>query len=139
MKLLDTVKTSLSFATALLIITSFTSCATEPYSFNDWDYDDDLYLDEDEFYSGLGDLGYYDMWDYNGDDYLTEDEWNEGVDQYLGAYDPDDYGDFSEWDDDDERLSEDEFETNIFDTADLNDDDQVDEEELDTWYDDDLD
>ncbi|HEX6983058.1 MAG TPA: hypothetical protein VF181_09880 [Balneolaceae bacterium] len=121
--------------TALIILISvaFISCAVEP--FDDYDYDDDLLLDEEEFDSALGDIGYYDAWNFNGEDYLDEEEWDEGVDIYLVDYEADDVGDFSEWDENGNgMLSEEEFKNSLFDTIDMDDDEQISDEEFDNWY-----
>lgn len=126
---------SLQINCLLVILISFViiSCAAEP--FDDYDYDDDLLLDEEEFDSALGNIGYYDAWNYNGEGYLDEDEWDEGVDIYLVDYEEDDIGDFSEWDEDgDGMLSEEEFKTGLFETIDVDDDEQISDEEFDDWY-----
>lgn len=129
------IKTTASF----FIILLFTSCAVYPDTIDDWDYNDDLYLDNDEFQSALDDVGYYDAWNYDGEDYITEDEWNEGVDDFFGAYHSDDFGTFADWDvDGDGLLSDDEFEEGVFKTVDLNDDGQIVDDEFDEWYDEDI-
>ncbi|HEX6983057.1 MAG TPA: hypothetical protein VF181_09875 [Balneolaceae bacterium] len=123
-------------AVTLLIITISVSCAMYPYTIEEWDYNDDLYLDEDEFQSALDDVGYYETWNYDGEDYLTEDEWNEGINDFFGAYHSDDFGTFADWDvDGDGLLSDDEFDEGVFETVDLNDDGQIEADEFDEWYD----
>ena len=116
-----------------------TSCATGEYAYEDWNTDADGALNDDEFDTALTDTGYYDNWDNDGDNLLTEDEWGLGVNEYFGDYDSSDYGLFNDWDiDGDGMLSEDEFGEGTFGVVDDNDNDLIEENEYDMWYDSDF-
>ncbi len=54
--------------------------------YDDWDREDDDYLDDEDFYYGT----YY-MWDQDDDELLSEEEWIMGYDHYYGNYIFDDY------------------------------------------------
>lgn len=64
---------------------------------DDWDEDDNGYIDETEFESTFSRVNYYDGWDTDDDGYLNERELNEGV---YGALDEDNNNvlDENEWD-----------------------------------------
>ena len=130
----------MKFAFSLLIAASmsaFTGCASSEYAYDSWDYDSNAYLDTNEFNSAVADIGYYDNWDTDSDGLLTEDEWNLGVNEYFDDYDT--YGTFSDWDTDlDGQIGVDEFGTGLYGVVDENDNDIIEENEYDTWYDDDF-
>lgn len=115
------------------------SCAPSEYAYDSWNLDSNDYLDNDEFETAWTDIGYYDDWDLDNDSYLTEDEWNTGVGEYFGAYDTADYGVFDDWDTNaDGMLDNDEFGVGLYGVVDQNDNDLIEENEYDMWYDDDF-
>lgn len=138
MKLLETIKSNLVFTSALLVLFALASPglaqdSNQGSEFDSWDANSDSTLSQDEFTSGVSDMGYYDDWDADANGEISEDEWNTGIEDNFDSYD----GDF--WDEDgDGVLSEDEFENGLFDTVDENDDDSITEDEFDSWYDDGL-
>lgn len=70
---------------------------TDAGIYADYDYDDDGFIDENE-YDAIG-LEYdFDAWDVDDDDYLDDDEFYDG---YFAAFDEDEDGhwDGLEWDD----------------------------------------
>ena len=114
-------------------------CAAGEYAYDTWDADTNAYLDETEFDTAISDIGYYGDWDADDDTYLTENEWNEGVTNYFGDYDDADYGVFSDWDTDaNGMLDDNEFGDGLYGVVDANDNDVIEENEYDTWYDDDF-
>ena len=54
--------------------------------YDDWNREDDEYLDDEDFYHGT----YY-MWDQDEDNTLSHEEWIMGYDHYYGNYIFDDY------------------------------------------------
>jgi Ca2+-binding EF-hand superfamily protein len=54
--------------------------------YDDWNNQDDDYLDDEDFYVSV-----YDMWDADEDEVLTEEEWIMGYDYYYGDYIVNDY------------------------------------------------
>lgn len=80
--------------------------------YDEWDVNDDEYLDEDEFLTAYDDVGYYGTWDEDDDDALTLSEWEAGVDEHLDAFEP---GNLNDWDEDgDGEISEDELHDGLF-------------------------
>ncbi|HEX6981495.1 MAG TPA: hypothetical protein VF181_01935 [Balneolaceae bacterium] len=137
MKLLENLKTNFIFASALLLLFVVASPAlaqdNQGSEFDSWDANSDSTLSQDEFTSGVSDMGYYDEWDADGNGEISEEEWNTGIEDNFDAYD----GEY--WDmDGDGVLSEEEFENGLFDTVDEDDDDSITEDEFDSWYDDGL-
>ena len=121
------------------LVSVMTGCAAGEYAYGTWDADTNAYLDDNEFDTALSDIGYYDEWDIDNDTYLTENEWNDGVNNYFDDYEVSDYGVFSDWDTDaDGRLDDDEFGDGLYGVVDENDNDLIEENEYDTWYDDDF-
>jgi hypothetical protein len=49
--------------------------------YNDWNNDDNQYLDDEDFY-----LSVYDIWDTDNDMLLSKDEWFLGYDYYYGDF-----------------------------------------------------
>ena len=84
-----------------------------------WNTNDDAYLDANEFGAGFGAGTWWNDWDANDDTYLDADEFNTGFANETWYND----GLFAEWDADaDTRLSQDEWETGLFDLWDVDDD-----------------
>lgn len=54
--------------------------------YDDWNNEDDEYLDDEDFYVSV-----YDIWDTDDDELLTEEEWIMGYDYYYGDYIVNDY------------------------------------------------
>ena len=124
---------SLCLAATLSLVTA---CTAGEYAYNDWDYNNNAYLDDSEFDSALSDIGYYDEWDEDNDTYVSENEWDDGVDNYLDGYDSSEYGTFSDWDaDSDGTLDDGEFNDGLYSVVDENDNDLIEENEYDIWYD----
>ncbi len=130
----------MKFALSLLLVgslTTFTGCATGEYAYESWDNDSNATLDETEFNSAVADIGYYDNWDTDSDGFLTEDEWNVGTNEYFEDYDS--FGTYSDWDTDlDGRIGGSEFGTGLYGVVDHNDNNLIEEDEYDIWYDDDF-
>lgn len=112
----------------------FETAFTETNYYQGWDEDDDDLLDENELYEGT-----FDALDTDNDNYLDEDEWNTMNKYFTDAgYNLED--DFEAWDDDDDELvAMDEYttnlgETDVFTDWDADDDNFVDEDELTTVY-----
>ncbi len=171
---------AISMAVALLVPTM--SQAQANWSYTDWDNDGNLELSAREFNTGFAETGTYDAWDrddevglnegefatgmysswdVDNDLQITEDEYTAGAGRWYGPdyatpftdYDVDSSGyiDRSEfggawqndyytaWDaDSDGLLTDDEFSTGIYDSADLNDDMVVTIEEegwFEGWFD----
>ncbi|MEQ9196260.1 MAG: hypothetical protein RIE84_05870 [Parvibaculum sp.] len=57
--------------------------------FSEWDSNDDVGIDNDEFGTGFHDRGIYETWDADNDGTMSEREFNEGV---YGTYDRDNNG-----------------------------------------------
>lgn len=96
--------------------------------YRDWDNDDDPYLDDEDFHTGV-----YDAFDADDDQMLTEEEWLYGFDYYYGNYIVTDFNDLDL--DDDEHISYEEYynslgETNFYKDWDRDADDRISEEEL---------
>lgn len=104
---------------AIYILTlAFYACESPGYeAYEDWDLDDDTYIDNDEFRDGI--LGsdyyyglfedanldfaqlhdaYYDVWDLDNDNAIDQEEWDNAVDVYYENYDEVLYGSFDDWD-----------------------------------------
>ena len=110
----------------------FETAFTETNYYEGWDEDDDDLLDENELYEGT-----FEALDTDNDNYLDEDEWTTMNEYFTDAgYDFDD--DLDAWDDDDDDLVDvNEYtdnidETGVFDDWDADDDNFVDEDELTT-------
>lgn len=58
----------------------FTEVFTIHY-YDDWNLEDDEYLDDEDFYSSV-----FKVWDENSDDVLSREEWTGGYDYYYGNY-----------------------------------------------------
>ena len=88
--------------------------AGERVAFGDFDADGSGDLNEDEFYGGV-----YEDWDANDDGYVDEKEFGTGVGTYYDDYDYAEYGDYNEWDADnnDDELDEEEFDASVTDTG----------------------
>ncbi|HEX6983059.1 MAG TPA: hypothetical protein VF181_09885 [Balneolaceae bacterium] len=109
--------------------------AAQSCEFDEWDSNDDSFLDEDEFGTAFGEVGYYDDWDDDDDDTLSESEWEMGIDERLGAYDS---GVYSDWDiNGDGNLSESEFREGLFDLIDDNNDGQIGDDDWELFTDED--
>lgn len=59
----------------------------EAGAFDDWDLNDDTFLDENEFRTGLGERDLFGDWDLNDNEMLEENEFGEGV---FGLWDEND-------------------------------------------------
>lgn len=118
------------------LVLSLTGCEPTPtYVYDDWDMDDDDLIAEEEFYTTWNDAGYYEAWDTDGDGYIDAMEWEAGVDEYYSDWDYDAYGDFANWDlDDDELLGEDEFGEGYYTAWDMDGDGYIDATEYEQWY-----
>lgn len=103
-----------------------------------WDSTADSVLDETEFGAGFGQGDSFDIWDSDGDGLLSENEWGVGLENQIGAeYNEDDWGLFSDWDEnEDALLDEAEFNSGVFGAYDLDDDDLWGDEEYGAWQDD---
>ena len=133
-------KMNLIFSLCLAVVVAFmTGCSSNNYAYDGWDNDGNAYLDNTEFESAVAEIGYYNSWDIDDDNYLTEDEWNDGINEYLDGYDYSEYGVFSDWDADaNGMLDNNEFYDGLYGVVDQNDNDLIEENEYDTWYDDDF-
>lgn len=93
------------------------------FSDPDLDAGDEGALGYDEFAAGLHQSGIYDLWDTDDDDFLSEDEWRSGLGDRFGVDDFDRWGMYGDWDENGSgNLSEAEFGSGVFDAYDLNDD-----------------
>lgn len=138
MKMRKTIPTTLVF---FLILGWFLSgCDTgenAQYDFSDWDQDGNEMLDENEFYRAYAGTKYHNQWDANEDKYIDEEEWGSGVANYWVAYDIGEYGAFSSWDPDVHgRLSEHQFRERIFEFYDKDEDGFLSKEEYQAWLND---
>ncbi len=119
--------------------------------FEDWDLNDDNFLDENEF-----DGSYYQVWDTDNDGILEESEWKDDVtnfgltnedwdtwdanndnqvdkNEFNTALEDNNY--YSTWDaDKNNQLTEREYTDGIFGLWDDNDDGQVEKEKYDNYY-----
>lgn len=144
MTLLESIKLNHIFTAALFLffVTAAPAIAQingQDSEFNTWDANGDSTLSQDEFNSGLTEMGYYAEWDADGNGELSEEEWNAGVEDNLSSFDAEDYGAYSDWDaDGDGVASEEEFGEGLFDTLDEDDDDAIAEEEFNSWFEDGL-
>lgn len=88
--------------------------------FGSWDANGDGYLDEQEFGAGMSESGVFSAYEEDDDGVIGEEEWNAiGTDIT-----------WDEWDSDGEYgLTEDEFGTSLYDSADVDDDNLVSEGE----------
>lgn len=129
----------------------FSTAFTGTNYYEDWDLNDDNYLDENEFNES-----YYDVWDTNNDGILDENEWNEDTEafglknetwanwdtdknkqvdknEFQAAFKNNNY--YSTWDADrNNQLTEREFSDGLFSTWDDNDDGFVERDRYDTYY-----
>lgn len=131
--------------------TEFETGLAETGTFDAWDRDDDAGLSEGEFATGV-----FSSWDTDNDLQITEEEYAAGTERWYGAdydtpftdYDTDtsgfidrtEFGEgwdseyYTQWDaDGDSLLSEEEYTTGVFGSADL-DDDQVITVEEEGWF-----
>lgn len=130
----------------------FTTGLSDNDVFSDWDSDGNSELSDDEFYDGV-----FSSWDEDDDGIVTENEFYTAGD---GWFEDDEYSEFSAWDSDgdgeitdtefeeatadsglfedwagdDSVIGEDELYDGLYDTADLDDDDVIEEDE-DGWFD----
>lgn len=126
--------------------------ATYQYNFETWDADDDGSLNNDEFNSAI-----FANTDADDDDFVDEDEWNRGFTGMYGNYVEDDFAtydtdgdgnlDSDEWNevyvetdfyttydaDENDLVTEDEFNQGLYSDWDTNDDDMVDENEFNVY------
>lgn len=96
--------------------------------YNDWNQNDDPYLDDEDFL-----VSTFNIWDVDEDNQLTEEEWIIGFDYYFGNYVISAYDVVDENDDD--LISYEEYYNVLNDTEfyrdwDLNEDNIIHEEEL---------
>ena len=111
----------------LIDMNEFQETFTANY-YDDWDRDDDPYLDDEDFHTGV-----YNIWDADDDQLLSEEEWLYGFDYYYGNYVITDFDDMDV--DDDDQISYSEYydalsETNFYSDWDIDDDKHLSEEEL---------
>lgn len=107
---------------ALFILTSaiFISCAPQECQYDQWDSNEDTFLNTGEFGVAYNEVGYFNDWDDDDDDSLSELEWEQGIDEHLEAYDS---GKLSDWDTNgDGMISERELQDGLFDLVDHDDD-----------------
>lgn len=103
---------------------------TSPY-YGKWNTNSNDFIDKEEFYQG-----YIKMIDQNKDGALNQEEWQQGIKSYFGTDGEEDYGEFSEWDQNgDGTVDADEFsqhmdQTKLFKDWDQNGDDKLHEEEF---------
>lgn len=140
-------------AILLLVITAFFSgCAsqTKDQDFDDWDNDNDNFIDQEEFqdaflssdyinrwgleedtpltYGDMYDVN-FNLWDFDNNMVLTSQEWRNAIDIYFSDYDSVIYGDFKTWDlNGDEKVSKGEYMEAMLDT-DLMEDWDIDQDE----------
>lgn len=128
-------KVSFTLFTAVLGLIFIASPATaQDCEFDNWDVNNDSYLDEDEFFDAYDEVGYYDTWDDDDNDSLSETEWEVAADEHLSAYD---FGAFSDWDTNgDGTVSENEFQEGLFELIDQNSDGQIGEDDWSLFDDD---
>lgn len=96
--------------------------------YNDWNQDDDPYLDDEDLY-----ISSFEVWDVDEDDVLSEDEWVVAFDHYFGDYVVSEYNDIDL--DDDNAISYDEYyqiveESGYYLDWNMDKDDYISEEEL---------
>lgn len=73
--------------------------------YDDWDDNNDGTVDHNEFYDYN-----YGIWDEDDDGFVNEKEWADGIVNFTHNDDPDLYGDWQDWDvDNDTRLDLNEF------------------------------
>lgn len=126
-------RTPLTLAFGLLLVFC-TGCAggDELYqddnygTFDTWDADANAEIDENEFNTAYYESGYYDDWDADRSGTIEEDEFSD----MAGGED------FDDWDADDSGdLDENEAGEGLFNMWDDNDDEAIDEDEYNTYYD----
>ncbi|HEX6983060.1 MAG TPA: hypothetical protein VF181_09890 [Balneolaceae bacterium] len=117
-------KINFTFVMAFLGLVFVASPAVaQDCEFDNWDVNNDDYLDEEEFYDAYDEVGYYDEWDSDDDDSLSETEWEMAADEHLGAYDS---GKFSDWDTDGNgMISEPELQEGLFELIDQDSNGQI--------------
>src|SRR5699024_7789843 len=126
MRLFDTTK--LLFTAALIALVSIAlPAAAQNCEYEEWDSNNDTYLDSEEINTAFYDVDYYDEWDDDDNDTLSETEWEMGVDEHLGAYDS---GQYTNWDTNgDDKISENEFHEGLFNLIDDDNDNRIGEDD----------
>jgi hypothetical protein len=138
MKMRKTIPTTLALFWILgLFLPACETGNNGEYQFSDWDQDGNEQLDENEFYRAYAGVKYHNQWDANQDKYIDEEEWGSGVTNYWVAYDIGEYGAFSSWDPDVHgKLSEEQFQKRIFEFYDKDRDGALSKQEYQAWYND---
>lgn len=134
MRLLGKINFSVLMALLAMVFVAAPAVAQD-CSFDEWDANNDSYLDEDEFFDAYDEVGYYDEWNEDDDDSLSEMEWERGIDEHLGAYDS---GVYSDWDlNGDGNVGQEEFQEGLFDLIDDNNDGQIGDDDWELFTDED--
>jgi hypothetical protein len=100
----------------------------------DFDANDDMFVDQNEFGTGFDGGGIFGDWDTDRDEMLSEDEWNVG---FGDDYDENRFGGYTDWDADQSgMLDQNEFNEGVFGGYDEDDDDLWGESEYGAYEDD---
>ena len=93
------------------------------------------FLDDQEFYNAIAEMGYFEAWNEDNDQSLSEEEWSAGVNEYLGGYKVSTVEKFGEWDlNGDSQISAEEFREGLFEVADKDGNSQISESEFTNLY-----
>ena len=107
-------------------------------AWSDWNVNSDTGIDANEFNTGFDGAGIYDKWDANDDGNVSQDEWNAAIGDNSTAFN-ERFGEtaWDDWDaDDNDMLTNEEFQTGAFGAYDDNDDNYIDEPEFGDYGDD---
>ena len=130
------IPTTLAFFWILgLFLSGCDTGKNKEYEFSDWDQDGNSLIDKKEFYRAYAGTKYHNQWDADQDKFVNEEEWESGVTNYWVAYDIGEYGAFSSWDSDVHgKISEAEFQERIFEFYDKDGDGYLNKEEYQSWF-----
>ena len=129
MRQLTTFKRWIPFGAMLLFLMIMAApLAAQDCTFQAWDQNENGQISRSELGNAFKEMEIFDTWSEEG--LLVEEDWNLGFQEYYSGYDNEVFGDYTEWDNNqDGIIGEEEFNQHFFRLMDVNDSESVNSDE----------